>query len=54
VYLAGEVRLWSRNGKDFTAKFPDIQAALSQTPPGIALPPTARPGAVFCGLMTDC
>jgi len=24
----GEVRLWSRNGKDFTAKFPDIQAAL--------------------------
>jgi ATP-dependent DNA ligase len=24
----GEVRLWSRNGKDFTAKFPDVQAAL--------------------------
>jgi ATP-dependent DNA ligase len=23
-----EVRLWSRNGKDFTAKFPDVQAAL--------------------------
>jgi hypothetical protein len=22
------VRLWSRNGKDFTATFPDIQAAL--------------------------
>lgn len=22
------VRLWSRNGKDFTAKFPDVQAAL--------------------------
>ena len=25
----GEVRLWSRNGKDFTAKFPDVQAALA-------------------------
>jgi ATP-dependent DNA ligase len=24
----GQVRLWSRNGKDFTAKFPDVQAAL--------------------------
>ena len=24
----GWVRLWSRNGKDFTAKFPDVQAAL--------------------------
>jgi ATP-dependent DNA ligase len=24
----GEVRLWSRNGKDFTAKFPDVRAAL--------------------------
>jgi ATP-dependent DNA ligase len=24
----GEVRLWSRNGNDFTAKFPDVQAAL--------------------------
>jgi ATP-dependent DNA ligase len=24
----GEVRLWSRNSKDFTAKFPDVQAAL--------------------------
>ncbi|MEU4605526.1 ATP-dependent DNA ligase [Kribbella sp. NPDC023972] len=24
----GEVRLWSRNGRDFTAKFPDVQAAL--------------------------
>jgi hypothetical protein len=23
-----KVRLWSRNGKDFTAKFPDVQAAL--------------------------
>jgi ATP-dependent DNA ligase len=29
VCRAGEVRLWSRNGKDFTAKFPDIQAALA-------------------------
>ena len=26
---SGEVRLWSRNGKDFTAKFPDVQAALA-------------------------
>ena len=25
----GEVRLWSRNGRDFTAKFPDVQAALA-------------------------
>jgi ATP-dependent DNA ligase len=24
-----EVRLWSRNGEDFTAKFPDVQAALA-------------------------
>ena len=30
VCRSGEVRLWSRNGKDFTAKFPDIHAALSQ------------------------
>jgi ATP-dependent DNA ligase len=29
VCSAGEVRLWSRNGKDFTTKFPDIQAALA-------------------------
>ncbi len=29
VCRAGEVRLWSRNGKDFTAKFPDIQTALA-------------------------
>ncbi|TDO56697.1 ATP dependent DNA ligase-like protein [Kribbella sp. VKM Ac-2571] len=29
VCVAGQVRLWSRNGKDFTAKFPDIQAALA-------------------------
>lgn len=29
VCRGGEVRLWSRNGKDFTAKFPDIQAALT-------------------------
>jgi ATP-dependent DNA ligase len=29
VCRGGEVRLWSRNGKDFTAKFPDIQAALA-------------------------
>jgi ATP-dependent DNA ligase len=28
VCREGEVRLWSRNGKDFTAKFPDVQAAL--------------------------
>lgn len=28
VWRDGEVRLWSRNGKYFTAKFPDIQAAL--------------------------
>ncbi len=26
----GQVRLWSRNGKDFTAKFPEIQAALAR------------------------
>jgi ATP-dependent DNA ligase len=25
----GEVRLWSRNGKDLTAKFPDVQKALA-------------------------
>jgi ATP-dependent DNA ligase len=25
----GEVRLWSRNGSDLTAKFPDVQAALA-------------------------
>jgi ATP-dependent DNA ligase len=30
VCRAGEVRLWSRNGKDFTAKFPDVQAALAE------------------------
>lgn len=29
VCRGGEVRLWSRNGKDFTAKFPDVQAALT-------------------------
>ncbi|TDW94496.1 ATP dependent DNA ligase-like protein [Kribbella pratensis] len=29
VCVGGEVRLWSRNGKDFTAKFPDVQAALA-------------------------
>jgi ATP-dependent DNA ligase len=29
VCVGDEVRLWSRNGKDFTAKFPDIQAALA-------------------------
>ncbi|MFI5706536.1 ATP-dependent DNA ligase [Kribbella sp. NPDC051620] len=29
VCRAGEVRLWSRNGKDFTTRFPDIQAALA-------------------------
>jgi ATP-dependent DNA ligase len=23
------VRLWSRNGKDFTAKFPDVAKALA-------------------------
>jgi ATP-dependent DNA ligase len=28
VCREGDVRLWSRNGKDFTAKFPDVQAAL--------------------------
>jgi ATP-dependent DNA ligase len=28
VCCGGRVQLWSRNGKDFTAKFPDIQAAL--------------------------
>ncbi|WP_432945756.1 ATP-dependent DNA ligase [Kribbella sp. CA-253562] len=28
VCRRGEVRLWSRNGNDFTAKFPDVQAAL--------------------------
>jgi ATP-dependent DNA ligase len=28
VCAAGEVRLWSRNGKDFTVKFPDVAAAL--------------------------
>jgi ATP-dependent DNA ligase len=28
VYRGGEARLWSRNGRDFTAKFPDVQAAL--------------------------
>jgi ATP-dependent DNA ligase len=28
VCQGGAVRLWSRNGKDFTAKFPDIQGAL--------------------------
>jgi ATP-dependent DNA ligase len=26
----GQVRLWSRNGKDFTAKFPDVQRALAR------------------------
>lgn len=29
VCRGGEVRLWSRNGKDFTAKFPDVQKALT-------------------------
>jgi ATP-dependent DNA ligase len=28
VCRSGEVRLWSRNGNDFTAKFPDVEAAL--------------------------
>nr|WP_112248259.1 ATP-dependent DNA ligase [Kribbella monticola] len=28
VCRGGEVRLWSRNGKDFTDKFPDVRAAL--------------------------
>ncbi|MEU4196946.1 hypothetical protein AB0E69_33950 [Kribbella sp. NPDC026611] len=26
----GEVRLWSRNGKDFTVKFPDVAAQLKR------------------------
>ena len=26
----GQVRLWSRNGKDFTTKFPDVQKALAR------------------------
>jgi ATP-dependent DNA ligase len=30
VCRGGEVRLWSRNGKDFTGKFPDIQVALAE------------------------
>jgi ATP-dependent DNA ligase len=30
VCRAGEVRLWSRNGKDFTEKFPDVQAAVAE------------------------
>jgi ATP-dependent DNA ligase len=30
VVRAGEVRLWSRNGKDFTSKFPDVAAALTR------------------------
>lgn len=30
VCRAGQVRLWSRNGKDLTAKFPDVQAALAE------------------------
>lgn len=29
VCRGGEVRLWSRNGKDFTAKFPDVRTALA-------------------------
>ncbi|GAB2662381.1 ATP-dependent DNA ligase [Kribbella swartbergensis] len=29
VCQGGDVRLWSRNGKDFTAKFPDVQKALA-------------------------
>jgi ATP-dependent DNA ligase len=29
VCRGGEVRLWSRNGNDFSAKFPDVQAALA-------------------------
>jgi hypothetical protein len=29
VCRAGEVRLWSRNSKDFTTKFPDVQKALA-------------------------
>jgi ATP-dependent DNA ligase len=29
VCRGGEVRLWSRNGNDFTAKSPDVQAALA-------------------------
>jgi ATP-dependent DNA ligase len=29
VVSKGQVRLWSRNGKDFTAKFPDVQKALA-------------------------
>jgi ATP-dependent DNA ligase len=28
VVQDGVARLWSRNGKDFTAKFPDVQAAV--------------------------
>jgi ATP-dependent DNA ligase len=28
VCRGGEVRLWSPNGKEFTTKFPDVQAAL--------------------------
>jgi ATP-dependent DNA ligase len=30
VCAGGVVRLWSRNGKDFTAKFPDVQAAVGE------------------------
>jgi ATP-dependent DNA ligase len=30
VVRGDEVRLWSRNGKDFTAKFPDVQTALAR------------------------
>jgi ATP-dependent DNA ligase len=29
VCRGGEVRLWSRNGKDFSAKFPDVAKALA-------------------------
>jgi ATP-dependent DNA ligase len=29
VCRSGEVRLWSRNGKDLTTKFPDVAAAIA-------------------------
>jgi ATP-dependent DNA ligase len=38
VCRGGEARLWSRTGKDFTAKFPDVQAAMAaQVPIGCVL-----------------
>jgi ATP-dependent DNA ligase len=48
------VRIWSRQGKDLTAQFPDATAAATQLPDGCVVDGELSPSTSTAGCRSTC